>query len=187
MRCFITILLIGISCLAFSQEKYEKETKVDVSEVPENALKFVESYAEVAKFKWFKEESFEGVSYEAKGKINGQRYSVEFGEDGILQDIEVKMDFDEIESQTGSTITSYLESNYKKHKLVKVQIQYAGDLDNLTPVVDQKLESLTIKYEIVLYANNDEGHKQYEMLFSASGKHEKTAVIVTKNLDHFEH
>lgn len=187
MRLPLLIILITINTLGYSQEKIEKETRIETREVPEKAIKFIEPHNDIANFKWYKEVSERGISYEAKGKINGQWYSVEFDKEGVLEDVEVQIKFKVINEKSKSAINTYLRSTYQKHKIVKVQIQFSDGLSSLQPVIDFKTANLTIRYEIVLYGTKDQGSRQYEITFSHTGEHIKTVRIAPKNLDNLEY
>ena len=75
------------------QIKYEKEYDIEQKEVPRIALEFITKSGFEKHVRWYREESQDGTTIEAKSKKNRHKYSIEFDTSGKLLDIEktVKM------------------------------------------------------------------------------------------------
>ena len=86
----IIFLFCFLSHLTYAQVKIEKESRVVSNDVPEIAIKWLEDvFDHKKKLKWYFEISADSHSYEAKFIRKGKKFSVEFSEEGIIEDIEV--------------------------------------------------------------------------------------------------
>ena len=181
MRKTIAILfLIFFNGFIFSQQKIEKEYRIKPEKVPKVAVDFVTSNNFKKRVKWFTEESNDGKTFEAKVCHEKHLYSIEFSEEGILLDIEKKVDFKNVNKTAQQNITSYLTDNYSKFRFKKVQIQYKGISNELQQVFiskDRKLIKAKIAYELIINAKKDGNFKSYEMLFDENGIHLKSLPI----------
>ena len=77
-RSFLLLTLLFHLTLAYSQNKSEREYRIKSSEVPAKALEYVESNFQDVRMKWYGEENLDGKAVEAKGKKQGNLYSVKF-------------------------------------------------------------------------------------------------------------
>ncbi|MEL6254700.1 MAG: hypothetical protein AAFR87_22000, partial [Bacteroidota bacterium] len=87
------ILVLGLLVrgnYAQAQIKYEREYKLKPTEIPMPAKIFVDSCKFSTQITWYKEESQDGKSIEAKLKHKGKKYSIEFDTVGLLQDMEIQ-------------------------------------------------------------------------------------------------
>jgi hypothetical protein len=116
-----SILLIAFH--GFSQAKYEKEFRIKEKYVPSVALNFVDSMTFDSKVKWYKEIGLNRITIEAKAKYKKERYSIEFSDKGIFQDVEIEVKSNKIPDSTFSKISGFLSQRHKKYKIEKVQIQ----------------------------------------------------------------
>ena len=91
-RYRIYLILIGVFIginVASSQDKQEREHRIRKSQFPEKALEFIQQQLLDAKrIKYYKEIDGAKRSYEVKFKKDRLKYSVEFDEDGNLEDVE---------------------------------------------------------------------------------------------------
>ena len=118
--CIAVLLLLSSS--AFGQ-KVERESRIKSTDVPEKALEYIEQTS-LDKVKWYRETGLESISFEAKFKHERRWYSVEFSEEGVLEDIEIEIDLHQVPEPTRESIDKYLEAEFKRHRKKKVQIQY---------------------------------------------------------------
>jgi hypothetical protein len=172
MKILTVLFLIIITIPAFSQEKVEREHRIDRSDVPRKAiLWFKDSYERAKKVKWYFEESTTGKSYEAKLNWNGQKHSVEFDETGTIEDIEVEISLEEISNEVQENIVRYFQTNYKKYRMRKIQRQWIGDEEDLEDAIDEdEVEEVETRYEIEFYGKNEKGRELWEGLFDSRGK-----------------
>ncbi len=170
------------------QIKYEREERVRVNIVPGPAGDFVEGCGFTERIKWYYEYSQNGNSYEAKVKQDGIKYSIEFDDQGKLEDVEFVIDWDDIPTGTKNQIEQYLDSTFQRYRLKKIQQQWTG-----TPAELQKLirkesanSGYSTQYEIVMRGKTDGDTHWYEILFSAEGSLLRRSVFVPRNTDNLD-
>lgn len=185
--------LIIVFCLltpifsCFSQEKWEKESRLKEHDVPQAALLFFQDLPKNIRIKWFLEENQDRKSIEAKFKRNKQHYSVEFDSLGVFEDLEIEMKWDEIDPTTQIKIKEQLDSVCSKNKLVKIQTQFLDPKNQLKRLIDfEKNLTLIKNYEVVVRCTNEKQTQLIEYLFSETGLILKSTKIVSKNSSHLE-
>jgi hypothetical protein len=185
-------LIIAISLfLSFkisAQEKIEREKRVRRNEVPESAIKFMDDAFEgLKRIKWYHEITSGKESYEAKLKWDGKIYSVEFNDNGVIEDIERQLDFNELPDEVKGNLNDWFQCNYTRFKIRKLQEQWTGSPDDLEDAIDeQEIEEVEIRYEIEYYGKNEEQDNLWEGLFDDEGKFiQKRKMIIrpTDNLN----
>ena len=86
-----------ISGALFAQDKIERELRVEEKVVPKEARDwFYDAFETTKRPKWYQEIFESGYSYEAKFKLKGKFYSVEFDSLGLIQDVEIEIDYNEL-------------------------------------------------------------------------------------------
>jgi len=190
---FSIFLQLGLFSVVYGQElKEEKETRISESDVPKNALHIIESFEVNRKKKWYLQTNFEHLSYEVKFKHDGHFFSLEFNNNGNILDVEKLVKWDELPEKQRKKIEQSLSERFEHHKIIKVQIQYTGDVDDLEDLFDgdpedEDLDELTEKFEIVLEGKRESSWELYEVLISTNGTIERERVIVgrsTENLNY---
>lgn len=186
---FGLICCLGIHTYTVAQQKFEKESRIKVDEVPESAKQFIGNLQVKGKVKWYLEESLEGTSIEAKFKRNAEKYSVEFSPSGEIQDVEIEIKQKAIASDVYAKIDEALKATFSSYKLIKIQKQLIGEQTNLLNALQQQvaLDSITKNFEIVLKGVNEEGRKWYEYTFSEEGELLDKSVIIFRNTDNLEY
>ncbi len=183
---------MGLLTLSFgniwAQKKYEREYRISSNKVPPSALQFVADIRFSKTVKWYREQGLETTTIEAKTKHKGNRYSIEFTKEGVLEDIEYLIQWNDIPASTQSKITNFLKEKHQKTKLQKIQRQYTGDRADMLRLMKGEVSDdiITIKYEIVLKARTKGAYETIEYLFSENGAVERKSVIVLKNTDNLE-
>lgn len=185
------ILLIAItySNNLFAQEKFEKESRIKQKDVPSNALLFMDSLNFRAKIKWYKEEGLSKKSIEAKFKHNKTKYSIEFDTLGNIEDIEIEVNWQDIESDITDSVAMQFKLDCSKYKIIKVQKQFTGSENELfSPLINGiHSEQLKIKYEIIVRCNQEKKVDLFEYLFNEKGNLISKSKIVFKNSSHLEY
>jgi hypothetical protein len=179
-----TLLLIAFQGL--SQTKYEKEFRIKAKDVPSSALSFVDSMTFDSKVKWYKEIGLNDVTIEAKAKFNKERYSIEFSENGIFQDVEIEVKPSKIPYGTYSKLAGVLSQNHKRYKIDKVQIQYTGDRNLVLKFFRENRinpEGITVNYEVVISTKMDGNYIMLEYLFSETGEYMQSSKIISRRKD----
>lgn len=186
---FLIWSFLGLAiCVSHGQAKYESEQRIKVDQVPVEAVEFIDALDFEGKIKWYREQGINRTSVEAKTKHLGKKYSVEFSESGQIEDVEIKLDWNEIPGTTQQHIVAYLDSMYQRFKLTRIQIQYTGDRQLLIDAIKQLPSSTPeIHYEIVLKAKTASGPQQFEYLFSEQGAVVRRSLIVFRNTDNLEY
>jgi hypothetical protein len=170
-RKIAALFFLIISLAVYSQDKYEKEYRVEKSEVPASAIEFIDkTYPEASNLKWYLEESTLGKSYEAKLKWNKKKHSVEFTFEGKIMDIEIEIKERNMPEESMSLINKKLASEFEKFRISKIQIQYTGTPEQLTKaVLNDYYGALEKKFEVVLSGKTETSIMDWEVLFDSSG------------------
>lgn len=179
-----TLLLIAFH--GFSQAKYEKEFRIKAKNVPSGALNFVDSLTFDSKVKWYKETGLNLITIEAKAKYKKERYSIEFFENGVFQDVEIEVKPNKIPYSTFSRLTGILSQRHKKYKIEKVQIQHTGDRNLVLMFLKENRnhsEGITISYEVVISTKMDGNYLMLEYLFSETGGYLLSNEIISRRKD----
>lgn len=184
---FTLLYLLG-GFWASAQNKYEREYRIKKSQFPEKALGYIdEQLQDARRIRFYKETDSTKTSYEAKFKKDRLKYSVEFSEDGILEDIELLIRPVDIPDDVFSKMKGYLEKNFAKYRVQKIQQQYPVGVKQPETVVDNAFQNLIlpyIKYEIIVSGKKEEGFAQYEVLFDAHGNFQNLRKSLPPNYDH---
>ncbi|WP_162533607.1 hypothetical protein [Dokdonia sp. Dokd-P16] len=173
LMCICVLLQTSLS-RAQAQEsvKTEKEYRIKPELVPQKAKDFIATFTENKSFKWLQEVGDDGTSLEAKFRYKGQRYSVEFTKDGVLEDIEIVIGLGELPEETKQEITSYFTQEFDYFKVEKIQAQYNNTVKEIINRTAKNLVSSSPipHYEVVVKTrNSSEKSKRYEVLFNEKG------------------
>ncbi len=171
-----------------AQIKYEREYKLNLSEVPPMARSFVDSCKFSSRIKWYKEESEAGNSVEAKVREAGILFSIEFGTGGEIQDVEVDIKLQKIDPNTRKAFEEELEKIFKKYRIQRIQVQWTGSRKSLLYLIRNENIVLrkTRKYELIVKGKKEKKHALYEILFGEQLKIERIAKIKTRNTDNMD-
>lgn len=191
-RIGISLLFIFLSsCPIWAQTKYEKEYRLKEHKVPAQAIEFVAALPFDKKIKWFKEEGLDTNSVEAKTKFRSQKYSIEFDQNGILEDIEIEEKWKAKKGKTKEVINTHLQSNFEKYKVLKSQVQYTGTNEGLIAAIKSQAygsaPGITTRYELVVKTKKQRTHQKMEFLFDDSGVLLQQLIILPKNTDNLEY
>lgn len=174
MKTKTLLVLMFISQFVFSQTKNEKEERITESEFPSAAIAVVNNLPDDCKrLKFYKETDGKKQSFEVKFKHKRKRYSLEFSEDGVIEDLEVLTKFKTINEEKKSKIEDYFRSSFSKYKLIKVQKQfvYHKKLDPLTFVNDilNNTSAEDPNFEIIAEVKTNKKRDIREFTFDESG------------------
>ena len=155
-----------------AQDKIEREFRVEEKVIPKEARDWLYDAFETTKRpKWYQEIFESGYSYEAKFKLKGKFYSVEFDSLGLIQDVEIEMDYNDLPKEVKTGLGDHLLHNYKSSDIKRIQIQYSGKPDDLEDFFDDNsLEGILTRFEIEFIGLDETGaSKLFEGLFSEKG------------------
>lgn len=193
--CFTLFAFTGISYAQEIGEKYEREEKIKQEEFPEPALELIEPILKKGKrTRFFKDYEKETYFFEVKTIYKDEKISIKFFKDGSLMDIEILKELNELPEDIQDQIKQYFQTNYKKYKLNRIQIQYNreqeyedgeleidDDEEYVEEFMEMDLEDLIIKYEIEAEVVNEENERGFfEYLFDAEGEIEQIKKIVKR-------
>lgn len=193
LRRIITLtifLMFGLcSNYLFAQQKYEKESRIKSKDVPSEAMNFIHSINVGNKIKWYLEEGLQTKSIEAKFKYKSKKYSIEFDTLGNIEDAEIEIKWDEMQTPFKDSISSQLKKDCLKQKIVKVQIQYSGTSSEiLSKLRENKISgNLTSKYEVVVRCKSKDTVVLFEYLFNKTAQVVSRSEIIFKNSSHLEY
>ncbi len=188
-KFLILLILFSVSNNLFAQDKFEKESRIKPKDVPSRALLFIDSLNLKTKVKWHKEVGLDKESIEAKFKLNKVTCSVEFDTLGNIEDVELGLNWDDLESQLKDSIFFQLKLDCTSHKIVKVQRQFIGSENDLFSLLKNGnvLDNTKIKYEIIISCKHQNKVDLFEYLFNYNGNKISKSKIVFKNSSHLEY
>ena len=170
-KLWVLLLLFITPNLIVAQAKIEQEFRIDTSDIPAIARAWVDSLKFNRKIKWYREIGNDRTSLEAKTKHKGQRYSLEFTPDGMLEDVEIVVHWRNVPKQPRCTLVEYLHEQHSKFTIEKIQAQFVRKTDFLAfyqqknPTIDPN----RCNYEVVVGAKHKGVFQLYEYLFSGAG------------------
>ncbi len=186
---FIIILTFFITSL-LAQKKVEKEYRISQEMVPSEALLFLkEVYGSTEKAKWYYEEDAGKKSFEAKIKHNNHAHSIEFDTLGILEDIEIIIDWDEIPDIAKQNIEKHLTENYQKYGIERIQMQISGDTETIRKSIKkgEYYRPDILRFEIEYLGKIQKSHQLWEGLFNENGlfiEKREVELLPTQNLNY---
>ncbi|PHQ29783.1 hypothetical protein [Leeuwenhoekiella nanhaiensis] len=180
MKYPILALFITLSCLAHAQNlKQEFEQGIEAKGMPEAAITYLQSLEGTKKrLQYYREQDGERQSFEAKFKLNGEKYSVEFDQTGMLEDIEIIR----TQKEMGATLTAvknYLETSFERHRIEKIQAHYEPKT-----VFNTANPGIPDAWELIVATKNTENKlERFEMTFDADGNFLKSRKIVRRSYE----
>lgn len=188
MRFQVCLFLGLFSYCSHAQEKVEFEVSIPTDSVPQAALSSIESIG-FSHGHWYKEYSAEDFSYEYKVKYEGRHYSVEFSEDGSLEDVEMRISLKKDKVDLKTLIYVAVQKDAKKFKVLKVQKQWTPVDENSNFVPANFLtdhSSPSIRYEYVVKLKSNGKLETWEYLLEADGTFVSRLKIVEPTINHLE-
>ncbi len=189
MKHLLLSIFVLLGTFAHSQEKkIEKEEDIDRNNMPENAQKYLQDNIpeKSRKIRFYYETDGDKESYEAKFKFRKNRYSVEFNERGILEDIEVVIKKENLDRSLRKKIDAYLEKENDRFRIEKIQAQYIAGGINTKELLPGgiKKELTPDNYELIVATKNAGKLKKFEMLFDAEANFKSEREILRNSYDY---
>jgi hypothetical protein len=190
MKIILTFICFFLIQLCVGQEKFEKEQRINESAVPQSALSFVNSLNPPKKVKWYLEISNSGKHIEAKTKISKSLYSIKFGMDGELVDLEIELKPEILNDSLLVNLNEQLFVHFKKFRIERIQIQYLGTPDAVRSAAKalEKISSseMTVKYEIIVKGKKEKRFELFEVTTDQNGFVLQQLLIVLPKTDNLE-
>ena len=183
------VLFMLLHSPLWCQYKFEREFRVPEHDVHIASRNFMDSAGIDKKIKWYREESQDGTTVEAKVRHLGARHSIEFDTAGNLLDIEVEVRLRDLEAETERNIVKSLDSVFSKYKIRRIQAQWSGSRQKQLLLLQsgQSIDRAASRYEIVIKGKRDSGNsKFYEVLIEANGGIVKILPIITRSVDNLD-
>lgn len=185
----IPLILLLLPLILPAQVKQEQEYRIDRKDFPRNALELLEPHLEGARrIRFYLERDGERKSYEAKFKKGKLRYSVEFLDDGELEDVEFIIGSRDIPNDSWAAIEAHLQTHYPRYRIKKIQQQHPWEEGNDPKgTLHQAFQNLIlpgIRYELVFSAKMDGSFKIFEALYDATGTLIEIRRSLPLNYDH---
>ncbi|MDP5061869.1 MAG: hypothetical protein NWP64_08125 [Maribacter sp.] len=183
-----TIIILFCFQIVQAQYKYEREFRILKSQFPAKAIATInENLTDFKRIRFYKETDSTKISFEAKLKKDKLWYSIEFDENGTLEDIEILIKITDIPNDAYANIESYLNKNFTKYRIKRLQQQYPSKNESLEATFKSAFQNLilpTNNYEIVIVGKKDKGYLDYEIQFDAEGNFRKIRTSLPPNYDH---
>lgn len=187
-------LILFVTTLCFycqhglAQNKYEREYRIRKSQFPAKALSLIEnSIKGFKRVKFYKETDSTKVSFEAKLKKERLWYSLEFNKEGILEDVELLIKPTDIPNETYTKIEEYLNKNFNKYRIKRLQQQYPVRNDTPETTLKNAFQNLILpsnNYELIVVGKKENAYLDYEILFDADGNFKNIRTSLPPNYDH---
>ena len=181
------VLFLAMLCLnsiAIAQVKYEKEARIPTHDLPLTVQVLLPQLTQDAKrIRYYHEFDGEKESFEVKLKKHGTHFSIEFSQDGVLEDIEMLIPASELPNPILETIGK----QFQRHKLTRIQKQFTHPKGQDPKQTLQGVFNGLIRptaYEIVVNGKTNSGYKQVEFLIDIDGKLLKKRNVITKDYEH---
>lgn len=185
MKVLLVVLFFSVQAL-HAQNKDEREYKIQPSEVPTSALRFIRESFSDEKVNWYFERNGSERSIEAKIRKSKTLYSVEFDTLGNIQDIELLIKIKEIPKALLNTINRSLEGQFSRFKVRKTQKQWVANAPDLQRLIkgESPQGKYQTNYEIVIIGRKDKRSDQYELLYNEDGDLIRKQKIIENSQQH---
>jgi hypothetical protein len=158
--------------------------------MPQKALELLQPFLDNSgRVRFYHETDGVHHSYECKFRYEGSIYSVEFTKEGRLEDVEVVVNLNELPDKAKDNITEYLEKEYTRFIIRKIQKQFTSDDADIpaAEVIEKgtknKDENLTIRYELEIDGKQGLTLISHEILFDHEGLFIQQRKIIRRQVD----
>lgn len=188
-KLMLTItFLFTTTSITFAQLKHEKEERINREILPKTVKELLPLIENTAKgIRFYQETDGPKKSFEIKFKRHTTKYSIEFDDNGTLEDVEVLVRQSNVSQPTLRIIENHLRNDFIRFKLKRIQEHFSYP-NGFTPVQTiQKIFNGTLDitgYEIVVSGKTKRGHERYEFLFDHRGNQIKKRKILVRGYDH---
>lgn len=144
--------------------KKEIEKGIRADAFPRPGLLFIDAFKNKKRLKFYEQNTSGELAFESKFVYEGRKFSIEFDTLGLLTNIEVEMEWEEIEKATRQRIEKGFNQNFENFRLIKIQKKWVHEKDEDDFDEDDIAEFLT---DFSLYKNDlDDMEVAYEIEIS---------------------
>lgn len=146
-----------------------------------------EKVEDARQMRFYKEIDSNVVSYKAKFKKDRLRYGITFNSDSEVEVIEFEIKPVDIPNDSYNQTIAYLEGNFEKYRIQKIQQQYLTenrDLDQSLKNAFQNLMLPSTTYKFTVKGKKGKATEKYEITFNAEGKLKLIKKALPPNYDH---
>ena len=187
MRAYVIYLFLlfpGLSSVA--QNKLEREERIKSSQLPKEIAEIIKPFlSEARNIRYYYETDGTHKSYEVKFLLKADRYSVEFSDQLELEDVEVIIQMQSIQTEVYENIINYFQQ-HDKFKIRKVQKQFSSDTAAANSVIEGAIANtnqLTVRYEIIADLKQGKSWEQQEVLFDSEGAFVSSRKVIKRAED----
>lgn len=190
---FLIFVMVGLpfSGVIAQSEKNEVEDTIDREEMPEKALETLSEFWPASyDIRYYFQTDGDSESYEAKLEWQGRKFSIEFSLDGRVLNVEVLIERDEISPEAKEGIENYLQQEFRRVKVTRLQRQFiaddeddSDDEDFIDDVLEGDDDDYLIRYEIEVEGRSGGEIGAFELLFDQSGDLIQRRKIVRSSID----
>lgn len=175
--------------IGIGQTKIENEKRITKKDFPQLATLVLNALPHTCKrLKLYRETDGDKVSFEAKFKHKNKRYSLEFSEDGKVEDAEVLISFKDIEQTTKQQIETFFKQSYLKHKIIKIQKQYVLSTEqNASEFILNILSNQSkaqVNFEIIAEVKSENEKNIREFTFDSDGTFLNFRILKSTSYEH---
>jgi hypothetical protein len=173
----VAICICVASTVMAQEVKNEVEDSIKREEMPKNALEVLDVFwAELNDIRYYFQTDGEKETYEAKLEWRGNSYSIEFDETGRIMDVEQLIDMEMISSGAVNGINEYLQKEFRRLNIIRLQRQYISDdeeetegEDFIEDILEGDEDDFEIRYELEVEGRSGRQIGAFELLFDNSG------------------
>jgi hypothetical protein len=188
----LPIILLLYNTVAYGQdEKREVEDSIKKSEMPATAvLTLDEFWPDKDDIRYFSETDGDTETFEAKLEWQGKQYSIEFTKAGNIIDVEQLVEITEISESAGEAINNYLEQQFDRVRITRLQRQFladdddeSDDIDFIDDILEEDDDDYDIRYELEVEGKSGSEIGAFELLFNKDGDLIQQRRIIRRSLD----
>ena len=186
IRAALLALLLALLQVAHAQNKEEKEKRISDNDLPAKTIEVLKPFMEeAAGVKFYYEIDGDHKSYEAKFKYGGRKYSIEFDSTGMLEDVEVIVNWKSLPESTKNGIETYLET-FQNNKIFRLQKQFTSESDDDQKTIAAALanQGETVRYEMVVGIKENKVWHNFELLFDENGMMLEKRKVISRSSDY---
>lgn len=144
--------------------KKEIEKGISADAFPESGLLFIDAFKNKKRLRFYEQNTSGELAFESKFVYEDRKFSIEFDTLGLLTNIEVEMEWEEIEEATRQRIEKEFNHHFEHFKLIKIQKKWVHEKEEDDFDEDDIAEFLA---EFSLYKNDlDDMEVAYEIEIS---------------------